>query len=125
MPYPLAGITLGLSEVGRVLGVFVPEGGGGMSVLRTRNVFFLGFGASLSLVSCICAELTCGIFRHVETTKEHDGFLAIIAPFRNKGCVGVEQSPEFQLSSILGLTTCEELTSITLPQPPKRSFPHP
>lgn len=56
MPYPLAGITFGLSEVGRVLGVFVPEeGGGGMSVLSTRNVFFLGLGASLSFLSHACS----------------------------------------------------------------------
>ena len=49
MPYPLAGITSGLSEVGRFFGAFVSvEGGGGMSVFRTRNVFFLGLGAIVS-----------------------------------------------------------------------------
>jgi hypothetical protein len=92
MPYPLAGITSGLSEVGRVLGVLVPEeGGGGMSVFNTRNVFFLGFGASLSLVLCILTELTGGILRHVETAQKHDSFFAIVAPLCDKRCMGVEQ----------------------------------
>jgi len=54
MPYPLAGITSGLSEVGRFFGAFVSvEGGGGMSVFSTRNVFFLGLGAIVGLYLCI------------------------------------------------------------------------
>lgn len=46
IPYPLAGMGDGLALV---FGVTVPEdGGGGMSVLSTRVVFFLGTGAAVS-----------------------------------------------------------------------------
>jgi hypothetical protein len=102
-----------------------------MSVLRTREAFFLGFGAMISaiyMVSCIWkAGHTILVFGHVEPPEQHDGFFAVVSSFSYEWLVGVNKVTTLSASSdyLRFSKTYEEFTSITLPHPPNLSFPHP
>jgi len=95
----------GGAEPGRDPGV---DGGGGMSVLRTRVAFFFGFGAAVSAeTKATAAEmdsrigassqrpiplmtLTILVFAHVKPAQEHDGPFAEVSAHALERGVGIE-----------------------------------